>query len=99
MEVLYFLRNIYRISEKIIFANIFKDCIEAIYFSKKIFPISMISMIGTSLGYTEKVAFPKGKDISEKKFVSRNLFKNKMPAHMGTPTCVSKCVSKNKSVF
>ena len=56
-------------------------------------------MIGTSLGYTEKVAFPKGKDISEKKFVSRNLFKNKMPAHMGTPTCVSKCVSKNKSVF
>ena len=59
----------------------------------------MISMIGTSLGYTEKVAFPKGKDISEKKFVSRNRFKNKVPAHLGTPTCVSKCVSQNISIF
>lgn len=30
--------------------------------------------LGTSLANTEKVPFPKGKEISEKKFLSRNLF-------------------------
>ena len=55
--------------------------------------------LGTSLANTEKVPFPKGKEISEKKFLSRNQKKKKVPAHMGTPKRVSKCVFQNISIF
>ena len=41
-------------------------------FFKKTFPICMIGIIGTSLANIEKMAFPKGKEISKNKFVSRN---------------------------
>ena len=58
----------------------------------------MIGIIGTSLANIEKMAFPKGKEISKKKFVSRNPFKNKVPARMLKHMCMRKCVRQNMSI-